>query len=361
MKRHQTKFMPVKVLAANLAVLVVGNYAPSLKAAETAKTPVKSNSWQSLMDAGEAAFKLGNYDDAENQFASAACAEQNSGANELHIATSLLRQADACCKEERFETADRLYKRALTIRESKLGPNHSDVMEVLSKQADLELRHRNYLVAEQLYKRILENKEKVSGDNTGTALILKNIAHCKYRRLYDLDPHPPTHRKLPDYVESERLLNRAVAICEKGKINNPDTAKVLDELSRMYWEFQEFPKAEECIRKALAIRDKSLHNQDPSINKNLQDLIGIFTRQDKDEQAKPFYRRLLANWKAEPKETNLDKLNQTIRLNNRGVICLNMNDLKEAENYFLEALRVDPTYKIAIENLQIVRNRMKGH
>ncbi|MBX9951596.1 MAG: tetratricopeptide repeat protein [Candidatus Obscuribacterales bacterium] len=348
----------MKRLIVGLATLIGSTLASSVNATESAKDLVENSTWQKLMNAGEEAFKLGKYHQAEVQFATAASAGENYGGDELSTATSLMRQADTCCKEERFETADKLYQHALTIRESKLGPNHIDVMEVLQKQADLELRHRNFLVAEELYKRVLENKGKGSEDNSETALLLKNIAHCKYRRLYDQDPQPAYPRQSTDYLEAETMLNRALAICEKTKRNNPDAAKVLDELGSMYWEFGELSQGEQAFRKALEIRDQTLDSNDPDVESNLQSLIGISTRQGKDQQTKVWYTRLEAIWQSEPsrkREMSLNKHDRTIQLNNRGVQCLNMGDIRGAEHYFKEALLIDPNYTLAIENLRIAR------
>lgn len=363
MKLLTTKLMLLELLFSSLVALVVGHCAPSLKAAETAKTPDENNTWQNLMDAGEAAFKLGNYDDAENQFASAACNEQNTAANDLKIATSLMRQADACCKEERFATADRLYKRALGIREKKLGMDHADVVEVLSKQAWLEDRHRNYLVEEELHKRILEIERKKFGpESTKAAISMKNIAHCMFERAYDLDPKPAEPRKNPTFVEAEHLLERALAICEESEGKDSKTAiQILDEQSHMYWMFDYFAKGEQCLRRALAIRDSYLASNDPSLEGNLTGLIGIKSRQSKKED-RELFKRVLAIWEKNPTavQTPPNPTSQVIALNNRGVLCLNMGELKLAESYFIQALSIQPDYKLCAENLRIVRNNMKA-
>jgi hypothetical protein len=50
-----------------LVALVIGNYSLSLKAAEAVKAvkaTSESNNWQNIMDADEAAFRLGKFDDA---------------------------------------------------------------------------------------------------------------------------------------------------------------------------------------------------------------------------------------------------------------------------------------------------------
>lgn len=363
MNRYQILPISMKLFIVGLVALVAVTGPSSLQAAEEVKTLAETSIWQKLMDAGEIAFKLGKYDEAENQFSLAACTEQNTNANDLHIATSLMRQADACCKEERFATADRLYKRALEIREKKLGMNHADVVEVLLKQAWLEGRHRNYAVEEQLYKRVLDIQERAFGsDSLKVAATLTNIGHCEARLGKDREPQTDNAQMNPNYAEAERFLNRALKIYEKsGTTENPDVAKVFDAFGEMNWQLHEFAKAEQYFRRALAIRDRTLSANDPSIEANLKELINLSTRQEKDAQAKPWMKRLIAIWKAEPTvaAVSLDPLNEAIRLNNRGVLCINMNELDEAESYFNQALRVKPDYQLAIENLRIVRNRSK--
>jgi Tfp pilus assembly protein PilF len=45
-----------------------------------------------------------------------------------------------------------------------------------------------------------------------------------------------------------------------------------------------------------------------------------------------------------------------IGLNNEGVKALNANDYSLATAKFLEALRLDPTYRLALDNLAITYN-----
>jgi len=363
MNRHQILPISMKLFIVGLVVLVAVTGPSSLQAVEEVKTLAETSTWQKLMDAGEIAFKLGKYDEAENQFSLAACTEQNTNANNLHIATSLMRQADACCKEERFATAERLYKRALEIREKKLGMNHADVVEVLLKQAWLEDRHRNYLVEEQISRRLLDIEEKASGPGSPkVAIAMKNIAHCMHERAYNLDPQPAEPRKSSTFVEAEQLLERALAICEKAEgQNSPTATEVLDEQGHMYWLFRYFAKGEQCLKRALAIRDTYLAPNDPSLEGNLTSLIGITGRQSKKADSK-WFKRLLAIWEKNPTaaQSSPNPTSQVISLNNRGVMCLNMGEYKLAESFFIQALNIQPDYKLCAENLKIVRNNMKA-
>jgi tetratricopeptide (TPR) repeat protein len=362
MKRCRIQWTPLLVFSfAIFASVIFGEGAPALRASEKVK-PGMDSTWQNLMEAGEASFRLGNFDDAENLFAMAACSEQNANANELLIATSLMREADACCKEERFATADRLYKRALEIRERKLGTDHTDVVQVLSKQAWLEERHRNYLMEEEIYRRILKIEQKKFGaESPSVAITMKNIAHCIYERAFDLDPKPAEPRKNPAFVDAENLLEKALAICEKSEGTNSKTAtQILDEQSHMYWMYDYFSKGEQCLRRALAIRDTYLAPDDPLLESNLRGLIGIKARQNTEDRV--LFKRVLAIWKKNPTalQTPPSRTNQVICLNNRGVLCLNMGEYQMAEEYFLKALQIDPNYKLCSENLNIVRMNMKS-
>jgi hypothetical protein len=57
------------------------------------------------------------------------------------------------------EDAEKLYRRALALRERALGPNHPSVADVLEAWAELELSRGQIKPAEQFYLRVLAIRE----------------------------------------------------------------------------------------------------------------------------------------------------------------------------------------------------------
>ncbi|CAN0277376.1 unnamed protein product, partial [Ascophyllum nodosum] len=77
----------------------------------------------------------------------------------------------------KYDDAEPLFKRALTIGEEVLGPRHPDVASILNNLASLLESQGKYDDAEPLYKRALTIREEVLGPrHPKVAFILNNLA-----------------------------------------------------------------------------------------------------------------------------------------------------------------------------------------
>ena len=102
----------------------------------------------------------------------------------------------------KYEEAEPLYQRALTIREKALGPEHPDTASTLNNLALLYNNQGKYEEAEPLYQRALAIREKALGpEHPDTASTLNNLAILYYDQGKD--------------EEAEPLYQRALAIREK--------------------------------------------------------------------------------------------------------------------------------------------------
>lgn len=90
---------------------------------------------------------------------------------------------DALLKQEQYEKAETLYRRALEGREKLLGPGHADVLDVVSSLGIALHKQGQYEKAEAMHRRGLEGREKLLGsehqktldivDNLG--IVLENL------------------------------------------------------------------------------------------------------------------------------------------------------------------------------------------
>jgi len=83
--------------------------------------------WESYIQAGEAAYKQGNYAEAEKQFLAALQVAEKFGPEVPRLATSLRNLAELYRAQGKYAEAEPLLRRALAISEKALGPGHPDV------------------------------------------------------------------------------------------------------------------------------------------------------------------------------------------------------------------------------------------
>jgi CHAT domain-containing protein/tetratricopeptide (TPR) repeat protein len=102
------------------------------------------------------------------------------------------------------------------------------------------------------------------------------------------------YRELARYGEAEEALQRALAIWEKAfRPNDPDVARVLNDLGIVYWEQGRYGDAERLYKRALAIRE-SARNVPRDVAQSLSNLGLLYWREGKYAEAEEFYQRALA-------------------------------------------------------------------
>ena len=135
--------------------------------------------------------------------------------NEDHqFAFSLNQLATLYRSQGKYNEAEPLYLRSLSIYEKQLGENHPNIATSLNNLAGLYKNQGKYNEAEPLYLRSLSIREKQLGeDHPHVAASLNNLA-----LLYDSQGK---------YNEAESLYQRALQICEQTLgIAHPTTMTV---------------------------------------------------------------------------------------------------------------------------------------
>ncbi len=138
-------------------------------------------------------------------------------------AGNLLNKLGYCLNARaRYEEAESIYQRALTITENTLGPDHPDTAIRLNNLAALYDSQGRYDQAEPLYQRAMKIDEKALGPNhPDLAIDLNNLAGL--------------YRAQGRYDQAEPLYQRAIQIFEKALgQNHPNTIGV----KKNYEQFQ---------------------------------------------------------------------------------------------------------------------------
>jgi tetratricopeptide (TPR) repeat protein len=97
------------------------------------------------------------------------------------------------------------------------------------------------------------------------------------------------------FSEAEPLLERALAIKEKTLgLDHPSVATGLDNLAGLYYKQGKYAQAEPLCQRALAIDEKALGPNHPGVATDLNNLAESYRLQGKYAQAEPLYQRALA-------------------------------------------------------------------
>jgi tetratricopeptide (TPR) repeat protein len=246
------------------------------------------------------------YQEAESLFLRAlSMRERLLGVEHPDTATCLNNLAELYREQGKYTKAEPLFLRALQIREQKLGAEHPDTATCLNNLAELYREQGKYTKAEPLFLRALQIREqKLGAEHPDTATCLNNLA-----LLYK------TRGKYP---EAEPLYLRALQIREqKLGAEHPDTAHSLNNLAELYREQGKYAKAKPLFLRAQQISERLLGAEHPNTAKSLNNLAFLYQSQGKYAEAEPLYVRSLAI-----KEQKLGVAHPSTQLTRRNYVSL---------------------------------------
>ncbi|MES1213713.1 MAG: CHAT domain-containing tetratricopeptide repeat protein [Singulisphaera sp.] len=141
-------------------------------------------------------------------------------------------------------------------------------------------------------------------------------------------------------AEAEKHQRRALALCEKGLgEDDPATAEAQGDLARTLTATSRFAEAEDLFKRAIATQEKK--SQDPEIRDKLGDtyknLAGLYADLNRFAEAEPLYKRSIAIFKELQGEDDLHAARIT---HNLAILYSEMGRLEESERLEHEALAV---------------------
>jgi tetratricopeptide (TPR) repeat protein len=268
----------------------------------------------------------GKYEEAEPLIArSLSIRESQLEENHLDVAESLNNLAALYKTQGKYAEAEPLYTRSLSIKEKQLGEDHPSVSTSLNNLAVLYESQGKYEEAEPLYLRSLSIKEKQLGeDHPSVATSLNNLAV-----LYESQGK---------YEEAEPLYLRSLSI-RKSQLgeNHPDVATSLNNLAALHESQGKYEEAEPLYLRSLAIREKQLGENHPDVANSLNNLAALYQSQGKYEEAEPLYLRSLAIREKQLGENHPDV---AISLNNLAGLYRAQGKYEEIESLYQRAIAI---------------------
>ena len=187
--------------------------------------------------------------------------------------------------------------------------------------------YRNWAQCERLRSHGLAAAELVKSqriDSEASAGLLGKLG----RYLYD--------RGL--FEETEPLLQRSLAIKEKALgPDHPSVATTLNNLAGLYESQGRYEEAEPLYQRALAIWEKALGPDHPSVASTLNNLAALYRSQGRYEEAEPLYQRSLA---IKEKALGPDHPSVASTLNNLAALYRSQGRNEEAEPLYQRALTI---------------------
>jgi Tfp pilus assembly protein PilF len=187
-----------------------------------------------------------------------------------------------------FDQADQLYQRAIAAEEKSLGSNKPAIPQLLANRASALEAQGRYEEAEPVRKRQLSLLDAARQPSEVQSDTPAGIARQQMGRLYRLWGRDEA---------AEQYFRQAVALLHSDPKANAELADCLNDLGRLYLDRKDYAKSESPLREALTIRRRLAGNLPPAKQADFAEslhnvgTLGLAARNY--DKAEPFLREAL--------------------------------------------------------------------
>jgi len=254
-----------------------------------------------------------------------------------------------------FEGAELFLRRALEIRRKTLGSDHRETIHALNNLAVLFWSKGDYDAAEPLYRKVLDIRKKVLGtEHVETATSFNCLAVLLWSK--------------GDYDGAELYYRKALAIREKilGS-SHPETAQILNNMASLFDNKNELNNAELFYRKALAIKETTLGLNHPETAVSYFGLANVLIHKGDYDGAEVLYQKALI---IVEKTLGGENTETALILNGLALVLENRGNYEDAKRHLLRALTIqekvsspdDPNTTVRIrENFERIKLGKGNH
>lgn len=181
--------------------------------------------------------------------------------------------ADVYFQQQRYSTAESLYKTILAIDEKTLGADHPGVAFDLLNLAQLYVSQMRYQEAEPILKRALAIYENNYGSDNLLLVKTKGLLGSVYEHEGKTD-------------QAQALYKTALDAGQKSLgPNNLETAKILNNMAYLCYRQEKYEDAETYYKWALASTEGAVGPGDPLVAACLQDYAKVLRKLDRVAEA----------------------------------------------------------------------------
>jgi tetratricopeptide (TPR) repeat protein len=232
-----------------------------------------ADEWTPLVKAAVQAQKAGDAKQAEQKLLKALLAAEAFGADDPRAAYTLDYLGTLYQSQDRDSEALAVYERAAAAFAKALGPDSNEAVESSHRLADAYAAAGRWPKAEPLYRALVERERaRKPVDALGLAAALTDLG-------LSLDAQEQWDAAMKAYDEVLTLREKAV-----GK-DSAEVAETLNNQGRVHLLRGNYKKAEQLLRRALAIDEAALGDQHPAVADDLRRLAAVLHKAGDDGQA----------------------------------------------------------------------------
>lgn len=237
--------------------------------------------------------------------------------------------ADMALTDRNYNVAEKLYTRALAIKEKNLGTEHIDVAKTLDKLATIYRSKGDIKNADSFHERALK--------------IFLNLGPEDHDLVADaLNNTASIYMAKGEYIEAELTFRKALKLLEKYDLEHPNIATLLGNLAEIHRIKGEYGHAEFLNKKVLKIRQKKLLPEHPAIAVSLNNIALMHMANGEYIKAEPLFQYALTIFE---KVLGFEHPLLANILINLGTLHWYKNELEKAFGYFARANIIEEKYK----------------
>ncbi|MBI2812633.1 MAG: tetratricopeptide repeat protein [Candidatus Melainabacteria bacterium] len=230
--------------------------------------------------------------------------EQALGESSAEVATTASKLADLYALAERFDEAERLLKRALTIQQNLVGFHHDDVEKTrqsLEKLNDLKSTGKQVRLEKSVVKSVDKTVDRAvqatpaASRNQAAQTVRPSASGTKFGAMPEVTSPRPTFsnsKTVEDAIKETEieleLLKQMVGA------EHPSVADLLTKLADLYCRLRMYSQMEPVLVDALKIREAACGSSHPSVSTELKNLARLYLVQERFALAEPLFKRALA-------------------------------------------------------------------
>lgn len=278
--------------------------------------------YQEYTRAGEEAFANNNYGQAEKNFVLALQEAESSPVKDMRLANALKNMATLYDMRGQFAKSEPLWEKELHTREKILGGEHPQVVASVGKLIRFYLAHNKLEKAEKLTVLLNSFADRISQE---TITLNSQMEH-----LHQF------FKKHPEYKQCETDLNKLQDSTRKIVADDHlELAAILDGVALAYKEKGKTQPAEQLLKHALALREKTLPPGHLALAHAYENLGKLYSAQGKENLAEPLYKKSLA---ITEKSLDIKRPEFFSRLQKLAQSQINMGNNSEAEALYKKGL-----------------------
>lgn len=193
---------------------------------------------------------------------------------------SLTKLARVLREQQKFDEAEPLLKKAVTLVEASAEPHDKELIVALNNLAMVQREQGNFEEALNLYKRVEPLQNKVGATDAEKLTMETNFGVV-------LDT-------IGNYDEARPHLEKALVLCEKvDGVASKNYATSLWNLKELFLHMDDYSNAEIYMKKVLEIH-KAQNGNDAEVGRDLNELALIYRQSGKTAESEPTFKDAIA-------------------------------------------------------------------